>query len=31
MTAEIEIYRGEDRNNSFETAKKFRKSQIEVL
>ena len=31
VTAEIEIYRDEDRSNLFETAKKFRKSQIEVL
>ena len=31
MTAEIEIYRDEERNNLFKTAKKFRRSQIEVL
>ena len=31
VTSEIEIYRDEDRSNLFETAKKFRKSQIEVL
>ena len=27
----LEIYRDEDRNNLFETAEKFRKSQIKVL